>query len=142
MDMTQRKLPHLHPITVHFPQALYPVALASQGVFIYSGSLLFESGAYIALLFGVLATPFCMATGFVDWKLRYKGAMTRVFKIKISGSVLVLLFAVLALTVRMLNPQIPADPLHGPGLLYVAFLTACTTSCVVVGHYGGRLVFH
>jgi uncharacterized membrane protein len=143
MDTQKKLLPHMHPMMVHFPQALFPVAFASLLLYEVTGAPEFEAGTYIALLFGLLTIPVCVITGFVDWKIRYKGAMTRVFKIKIASSFMLLFFATPALLLRLHYPHLLSGSLmQGLGLLYLAMLTACAATCVILGYYGGKLVFH
>ena len=96
--------PHLHPIFVHFPQALFPVAFASLCIYLLTGVREFETGAFVAALFGALA-----------------------------GS---------AVLLRAFHPDLAVLPLGTLGWAYFALLAACTATCVVLGHYGGKLVFH
>lgn len=142
--MTERqfKLPHLHPVPVHFPQALFPAAFGALVIYLLTGLQEFESAAYIMSLFALLATPLTIASGFADWKLRFKGQMTRVFRIKIVAAIMLLLCSVPAVLLRMHHPEITALPLGWSGWLYMGLLTLCLLDCAVVGYYGGRLVFH
>jgi len=135
-------LPPLHPVSVHFPQGLFPAAWMSLLLYLATGRISFESATYVMLLFGLLSMPVAMATGYLDWKLRYRGAMTRVFRIKIVGAFILLALALLALLIRLQHPEITALPFGWAGWLYSALLSACVATCIVVGHYGGRLVFH
>ena len=133
---------HLHPIFVHFPQALFPVAFAAFGFYLLTGIREFESGAFVAVLFGALAAPLTTATGFFDWWNRYQAYMTSVFKIKIAGAFVLMALAGPAVWLRALHPDLAALPLGGLGWVYLGLLAACTATCVVLGHYGGKLVFH
>ena len=47
-----------------------------------------------------------------------------------------------AMLVRLYHPEAAALPLAGWGLAYFGLLAACTATCVVLGYYGGKLVFH
>lgn len=142
METLKKPLPHLHPMFVHFPQALFPVAFASFIFGLMTGNAIFESGALTAVIFGLVSSPACIVTGYIDWKLRYNGVMTRVFRIKLWGAYLLALLGAVALTVRLLHPEIAGLGISGPVLLYAGLLGACTVTCVVLGYYGGRLVFH
>lgn len=143
METQKKQIPHLHPMMVHFPQALFPVAFASLLVAVVTGNRLFESGALTAVAFGLLSSPPCILTGYIDWKLRYKGVMTPVFRIKSWGSVVLVSLATAALAVRLLHPEIAALEVGTwPFILYVSLLGVSTATCVVLGYYGGRLVFH
>ena len=134
--------PHLHPILVHFPQGLFPVAFASFCLYVVTGVREFESGAFVMALFGLLAAPVTTATGFFDWWNRYQAYMTSVFRIKIAGAFALMALAGPAVLLRAFQPDLAALPLAGPGWAYFGLLAACTATCVVLGHYGGKLVFH
>lgn len=133
---------YFHPIFVHFPQALFPVALASFVLYLATGAGQFETGAYVAAAFGALAAPFTTITGFLDWKFRYKAYMTSVFRIKIAGAFVLIGLAIPAVLLRSLVPDVAALPLSGAGFAYAGLLAACAATCVVLGRYGGKLVFH
>jgi uncharacterized membrane protein len=135
-------VPYLHPVFVHFPQALFPVAFAAFGFYLLTGIREFETGAFVASLFGALAAPLTTATGFFDWWNRYQAYLTSVFKIKITGSFVLMALAVPAVLLRAFHPDLAVLPLAGLGWAYFGLLAACTATCVVLGHYGGKLVFH
>jgi len=135
-------VPHLHPIFVHFPQALFPVAFAALSIYLLTGVREFETGAFVAALFGALAAPVTTATGFFDWWNRYQAYLTSVFKIKITGSFVLMALAGPAVLLRAFHPDLAVLPLAGLGGVYFGLLAACTATCGILGHYGGKLVFH
>jgi len=139
------KLPeglYFHPIFVHFPQALFPVAFASLLLCLVTGDALFERGASLMIAFGLAFSPVTMITGYIDWKVRYKGYMTPVFKIKIVTGFILVGLSLAAVLLRALVPETALLPLSGLGWVRAALLAGCVASCVVEGHYGGKLVFH
>jgi uncharacterized membrane protein len=139
------KLPeglYFHPIFVHFPQALFPVALASFLLFLATGDPSFETGAYLMSAFGLAFSPVTMITGYIDWKVRYKGYMTSVFKIKIVTGFVLIGLSLAAVLLRALVPETALLPLSGLGWIRAGLLAGCVASCVVEGHFGGKLVFH
>lgn len=133
---------HLHPIFIHFPQALFPVAFAAFCIYLLTGVREFESGAFVGALFGALAAPVTTATGFFDWWNRYQAYLTSVFKIKITGAFVLMALAGPAVLLRAFHPDLAVLPLAGLGWAYFGLLAACTATCVVLGYYGGKLVFH
>lgn len=133
---------YFHPIFVHFPQALFPVAFASFVLYLVTGNGLFERGTFLMMVFGLAAAPVTMITGYIDWKVRYKGYMTSVFKIKIVTGFVLVGLSLSAVLLRALVPEVALLPLSGLGWLRAGLLAACVGSCVVEGHYGGKLVFH
>jgi uncharacterized membrane protein len=136
------KWPHLHPIPVHFPLALFPTAFASLLLYLVTGMNEFETGAHVMSIFGLLATPAAIVSGFADWKIRYRSQMTGIFRIKIIGALALLALALPAVLLRQLHPGINLMPLDGSGWLYLLLLAACQLDCMLVGYYGGKLVFH
>ena len=135
-------VPHIHPLFVHFPQALFPVAFAAFSLYLLTGIPEFETGAFVAALFGALAAPGTTATGVFDWWKRYPAYLPSVFKIKITGSFVLMALAVPAVLLRAFHPDLAVLPLGGLGWAYFGLLAACTATCVVLGYYGGKLVFH
>ena len=133
---------HLHPIFVHFPQGLFPVAFGAFCLYFATGWREFEAGAFAMVLFGLLAAPVTTATGFFDWWNRYQAYMTSVLKIKITGAFVLMALAGPAVWLRAFHPDLAALPLSGLGWAYFGLLAACAATCMVVGHYGGKLVFH
>ncbi len=133
---------YFHPIFVHFPQALFPTAFAAFLLYLATGAGVFEMGAFLMAAGGALGAPVTAATGLIDWKVRYQGYMTSVFRIKIWGAVVLVVLSIPAVLLRLLSPEVAALPLAGWGWFYAGLLTACVATCVVLGHYGGKLIFH
>ena len=140
--MEAPKIQQIHPIFVAFPAALFPSAFGAFCLYCATGTREFEAGAFVCALFGLVATPFTAATGFLDWWTHYKAYMTSVFRIKIVGAIILLALAAPAVLLRAYNPELAVLPLGGLGWVYLVLLAACTATVVVLGYYGGKLVFH
>ena len=140
--MEAPKIRQIHPMFVHFPQALFPVAFGAFCLYLATGIKEVEAGAFVCALFGLVAAPLTAATGFLDWWTHYKAYMTSVFRIKITGSFVLVALGGAAMLVRLYHPEAAFLPLAGWGLAYFGLLAACTATCVVLGYYGGKLVFH
>jgi uncharacterized membrane protein len=140
--MEAPKIRQIHPMFVAFPAALFPTAFAAFGVYFATGVREFEVGAFVCALFGLLATPATAATGLLDWWTHYKAYMTSVFRIKIVGALVLMLLAAPAVLLRAFHPDLALLPLGGGGWGYFGLLAACAGTCVVLGYYGGKLVFH
>jgi uncharacterized membrane protein len=136
------KIRQLHPMFVHFPQALFPVAFGAFCLYFATGAREIETGAFVCALFGVLAAPFTAATGFLDWWTHYQAYMTSVFRIKIIASFVLMALGAPAVLLRASHADLAVLPLGALGWAYFGLLAACTATCVVLGYYGGKLVFH
>ena len=140
--MEAPKIRQIHPMFVHFPQALFPVAFGAFCLYLATGIKEVEAGAFVCALFGLLAAPLTAATGFLDWWTHYQAYMTNVFKIKITGSFVLMALAGPAVLLRAYHSEVTFLPLAGLGWAYFGLLAACAATCVVLGYYGGKLVFH
>lgn len=139
---SKQKMPFFHPIPVHFPLALFPSAFVSFVLYVFFGLIELEHASYIMLLLGMLSVPFTIISGITDWRIRYHGQMTRVFKIKIISSVAILSLSFPAVLIRLTHQEISILPLDVTGWIYFSLLGALLIPCTVVGHFGGKLVFH
>jgi uncharacterized membrane protein len=140
--MEAPKIRQIHPMFIHFPQALFPVAFGAFCLYLATGLKEFEAGAFVCAMFGLLAAPVTAATGFLDWWTHYKAYMTSVFRIKIAGSFVLMVLAGPAVLLRTFHTDLAVLPLGALGWAYFGLLAACTATCVVLGYYGGKLVFH
>lgn len=133
---------YFHPMFVHFPQALFPVAFALFALYLATGNGDLETGTAIVAAAGAVGAPATTLTGFLDWKFRYKAYMTPVFRIKIIGAFALIALSSAAVWLRAAVPGVAALPLSGWGYAYAVLLAACAADCVILGYYGGKLVFH
>ncbi len=139
--MEPPKVRQIHPIFVPFAGALFPAAFAAFCLYVATGVREFEAGAFVCALFGLLAAPVVAATGFLDWWTHYNAYLTSIFRIKITGAFVLIALAAPAVLLRAFHPDLAVLPLAGLGWAYFGLLAACTAACVVLGYYGGKLVF-
>ncbi len=130
---------HLHPVIVHTPNGVLPVALVFMllSVFFKSNPV-FDTVAFYNNIFVLISLPAVLATGIVVWKKRYNGAFTPLFKIKIAASILVTLLLTALVVWRAIEPEV----LSGEGKWTYLILAGCMIAAVgMAGHMGGKLVF-
>lgn len=131
---------HLHPISVHGPNGIIPMAV----IFFALAALLqlpsFGSAAYLSMIFVLLSMPPVLLTGYLTWQKKYKGAKTSVFKMKIAASCVatVILFGlIICKTVR-------PDVLSNASLdrfIFLFWSVVMLAAIGIAGHLGGQLVF-
>lgn len=126
---------HLHPITVHFPNGVIPVAVALiflAAIFEFAG---FSDASFYNMIFVVLTLPVVLFTGYNEWKNKYKGAITSIFKIKIISAMIVTVTAVVIVLWHLVAPESCGRPL----CLVLHLIMLAATG--IAGHLGGKLVF-
>jgi len=129
-----------HAVAAHFPNALLPTCFLFLIIYIFSGQASFETTTFYLLLVIFVAVPPTFVFGLLDWKLKYSGELTPIFRKKIIFGTLLLVLSFIVTAWRWSNPEV----LTAGGLSACAYsiLILLMLACVVVlGHYGGLLVF-
>lgn len=127
---------HLHPISVHIPNGVVPVAFIFVFLSLISGrTSSLEHAAFLNLIFVLLAMPVVAFTGYTDWKIKYSGAMTGIFKTKIICA------AVLSSSLFIAVIWRAVDSTAGSSWIYLALNAVILASAAIAGFMGGKLVF-
>jgi uncharacterized membrane protein len=138
--MRQMLKHHAHPISVHIPNGVLPVAFIFMVLSVLFESRVLETAAYCNLVFVVLALPVTLYSGYVEWLKRYKGLRSRQFMVKISCAAIVFALSVIMVLWWTLDPNILQVPSSGRTLFILAnFLTLGAAG--IAGLIGGKLVF-
>ncbi len=131
---------HLHPIAVHTPNGIVPMATLFLVIAIFLHLPLFGTAAFYSLAFVLITLPVVFFTGYSVWQKRYRGAWTSIFKIKIGASIVIALTLPILVIWQAIQPEIVVKPLSGRWIyLGVSFLLLMAVG--LAGHMGGKLVF-
>jgi uncharacterized membrane protein len=131
---------HAHPISVHFPNGVLPVAFIFIVLSVLFESRAMETAAYCNLVFVVLALPVVLFSGYVEWQKRYKGFHSRQFMVKITCAVAVFALSLLVVIWWTVSPDILRVPSSGRTLFMLCNLAALAAAGIA-GLIGGKLVF-
>ena len=131
---------HAHPISVHFPNGVLPVTVVFVALTLFTGYAALGEAAYFNLIAVFLAMPLVLLSGFISWKKRYKGMVTRTFVTKIVCGSIVTLIALILLIWRYNDPGVlhSDSPARWLFLVMHFFMLAAAG---LAGHLGGKLVF-
>lgn len=131
---------HAHPISVHFPNGIIPAAVA----FIFLAVIFQFAGlgkaSFYNMLFVMLTLPVVLFTGYNEWKKKYKGALTRIFIIKIIAAAIVSACALISVIWFLVSPDILQTPSSARTLFLILHLLLLGATGIA-GHIGGKLVF-
>ena len=131
---------HLHPIAVHTPNGIVPMAFLFLLITALLGYPVFETAALYSLVFVLIAMPAVLFTGYTVWQKRYRGAMTSLFKMKIGASAVSVLVLLILVVWRVARPDVVAEP-SGGRWLYMFLALVLLGAVGLAGHLGGKLVF-
>lgn len=129
---------HLHPISVHTPNGLLPVAAILWVLAWLFSSKVLASAALINMIFVVLSLPVVISTGVLEWKKKYQGALTSIFKIKLLAASLTALLSVISLLWYAFNPDVLSGS-KAPVFILINIIMVAAAG--IAGHIGGKLVF-
>lgn len=129
---------HAHPVLVHTPNGILPAAVILwllAWIFDYD---LLSKVAFINLIFVILSLPFVILTGILEWKKKYNGALTIIFKLKILAATVTSVLCVISLVWFLMDPKILSSP---KALIFIFINIIMLIAAGIAGHIGGKLVF-
>jgi uncharacterized membrane protein len=130
---------HPHPALVHFPIAFTFAVPIFAVLALLSGRSAFETTAFHCLGAGLLFAPLTIGTGFFTWWLNYDARMIKPVRIKIIGSVLLMLLMPVLFAWRYMVPELLFS--GSLRLLYLLLIIALVPLVTVIGWYGATLTF-
>lgn len=130
----------MHPVAAHVPTGAFPLAVLLLLLADVTRNPFPERVSFLLLAVTVLVVPVILVAGFRDWKVRYRGLRVPIFRWKIVLATVLLGVGTAAVLVRWLLPGVAdrSHPLHAP---YVVVLFSMMGLVVLLGHFGGKLVF-
>lgn len=131
---------HLHPIAVHTPNGVLPIAL----VFLLLAAVMnvesLETAGFYNLVFALLVMPIVLLTGIIAWKTRYGAAFTNIFKVKIAASFTVTTLLLILVCWRLIVPDVMGSE-SSMRWIYIGLTLVMVAVVGLAGHLGGKLVF-
>ncbi|MBN1254981.1 MAG: hypothetical protein JXA50_06880 [Deltaproteobacteria bacterium] len=130
----------LHPIAVHFTNALFPVAIFFLVLYFLLHKDSFMQTYFYILVLATISSPIAYLTGIIDWKQRYKGVMTSVFSKKLRSGIGLMVVGAICTIWYGCYPSV----VDGSGVARIVFLALNLSTLpftITLGHLGGKLVF-
>jgi rubredoxin len=131
---------HAHPISVHIPNGVVPMSVLFvmlAAVFQISN---LDRAAFYNMIFVVLTLPFVLFSGYVEWKNRYGGHLTRMFLIKIICAGIVTVSALAIVVWWIVEPAV-ATAFSPNRAAFVLLHLVMLGAAAIAGLIGGKLVF-
>ena len=129
---------HAHPVLVHTPNGLLPVA-----VILWLLAWIFDSGllgkaAFINQIFVIVSLPLVIFTGIIEWQKKYNKAMTTLFKIKISAAILTSTACLITTIWFFIDPEVLRSS-WAWSFMFINIIMLAAAG--IAGYIGGKLVF-
>lgn len=131
---------HIHPITVHVPNGVAPLAVAFLGLHAFFNLPVLATTAFFNVLAIFLSMPIALFTGYVEWKYHYGGRMTQWFRAKIIVAFIAAGLAGLLVLWRLMDPNVTEWSTSSLWLYLLGHLVLLIP-VAVAGFIGGKFVF-
>lgn len=131
---------HPHPITIHFPIAVFIFSSLFHILFLVTGRESLAAASLYAFMFAALSAPVAIASGFLSWWLNYNSTLTSIFRNKIFGSMLLLLVSTAVLAIRLANPSIIHE-VGAMGWIFHGLVISVWPIVGFIGYQGGKITF-
>jgi rubredoxin/uncharacterized membrane protein len=131
---------HAHPISVHLPNGVLPLAVFFAVMAVIFNSEAFATASGINILFVFFSMPIVLFSGYLDWINRYGGNMTKIFQIKIVCGISVTILTAILVIWRFIQPDILSEG-FSKNILFIFTHFLALIPAVVAGFMGGKLVF-
>ncbi len=128
---------HAHPIAVHIPNGVLPVAVGM--VFLaalFDWPMVGQASVY-NMGFILLSMPVVLLTGYLHWQYKFGGNMTDLFRWKIICGAIVSGLAFILFFWGLFSPE----SARNPGAFYLLLHVIMLIVAGVAGWLGGKLVF-
>lgn len=129
---------HAHPVSVHFPNGVLPVAVIFFVIALILGSDSLALAGFFNIAAVLISLPLVIFAGFVEWRKKYNAAMTPYFKIKIGAAFVTLFTCLVSLVWYLKQPDVLYTCYAWPFMLVNLLMLG---SAGVAGYLGGKLVF-
>ena len=130
---------HLHPISVHTPNGVLPIVLVFLALGMFFSYEALEKASFFNLVVVFLAMPAVLFTGYVAWQMKYRGALTTIFKVKIVCALVVAVLTSLLVFWRIIDANIAFSEGMG-SWVYLGVVGVNLAAAGIAGHIGGKLV--
>ncbi|MDO9111078.1 MAG: rubredoxin [Desulfatirhabdiaceae bacterium] len=130
---------HAHPITVHIPNGVLPVAVLFLVLSMLFQATGLEAASFYNMIIVVLVMPKVLFTGYNDWKLRLGGNLSNLILTKMICGATVLLMGLFLVVWRWMDPMVALA--SSPSRMAYLFLHLIILgAAALAGYLGGKLI--
>jgi rubredoxin len=130
---------HAHPISVHVPNGVLPVAVLFLVLSMLFQAAGLETASFYNMIIVVLVMPKVLFSGYIDWKNRLKGKLTHLILTKMICGATVSLLGLLVVVWRWLDPMV-ALASSPSRMMYLFLHLVILGAAVTAGYLGGKLI--
>ena len=130
---------HVHPITVHVPNGVLPVAILFLVLSMLFQATGLEAASFYNMIIVVLVMPKVLFTGYNDWKHRLGGNLTNLILTKMICGATVFLLGLFLVVWRWVDPMV-ALAYSQSRMTYLFLHLVILGAAALAGYLGGTLI--
>jgi rubredoxin len=130
---------HAHPITVHIPNGVLPVAILFLVLSMLFQATGLETASFYNMIIVVLVMPKVLFTGYNDWKHRLGGNLTNLILTKMICGSTVFLLGLFLVVWRWVDPMV-ALAYSQSRMTYLFLHLVILGAAALAGYLGGTLI--
>jgi len=130
---------HAHPISVHIPNGVLPVAVLFLVLSMLFQATGLETASFYNMIIVVLVMPKVLFSGYVDWKNRLGGHLTRLILTKMICGATVFSLGLLLVIWRWMDPVV-ALASSPSRMMYLSLHLVILCAAALAGFLGGKLI--
>ncbi len=130
---------HAHPIIVHIPNGVLPVAILFLALSMMFQATGLEAASFYNMIVVVLVMPKVLFTGYNDWKHRLGGNLTNLILTKMICGATVFLLGLFLVVWRWVDPMV-ALAYSQSRMTYLFLHLVILGTAALAGYLGGKLI--
>ena len=130
---------HAHPITVHIPNGVLPVAILFLVLSMLFQATGLEAASFYNMIIVVLVMPKVLFTGYNEWKHRLGGKLTNLILTKMICGTTVFLLGLFLVVWRWVDPMV-ALAYSQSRMTYLFLHLVILGAAALAGYLGGKLI--
>ncbi|AHF96887.1 MAG: cytochrome b5 domain-containing protein [Desulfurella sp.] len=131
---------HPHPVLIHYPLGLFFFAALMQLLFLLTSLSSFELSAIYAFFVATIMAIPAISAGFLSWWINYDKQTTKIFKNKITFSIILVLIGITGIVIRVTNPDISSTNSLA-FIIYNVLIFANLPIVLFIAYEGGKITW-
>lgn len=130
---------HLHHISSHFTNGLFPAAAVCITLYLLTRSTLFDNASLYCCAMGAIAAPLVYGSGLIDWRYRFDKRRARIFNRKRAVGIALVLVSLLLIAFRLsLGSELTT--VGAAKYIYIGGIYILAVMVTYLGYLGGKFI--
>lgn len=138
-DIMEKEL-HVHSMSIHFTNALYPIAILFMFMSLLLGKESFSNTYFYIMITATVSAPISYLTGLFEWKRRHQQAMIPLFMTKVKYGLIPFFIGAICSLWYFFSPTILASG-NFYTAIFVLFNICILPPLFYLGYLGGKIVY-